>query len=77
MGDANLAVGAYDQALNNYKSAYTIDADSAYYYFKCGKAYVKLNNGEKTAEMYKKLKNLKSEYAERLMNYKYYPKTRD
>lgn len=77
MGDAHLAIGSFDLALNDYKRAYENDSDNEYYYYKLGRVYVKMNDGEKTAEMFQKLKDMKSSYADRLMTYKYYPKTRD
>lgn len=66
-------VGSYDLAIESRGKEYQLNSDAEYYYFSLGKIYIKMNNTEKMAEMFNKLRDMKSSYYKDLMDYKYNP----
>jgi Flp pilus assembly protein TadD len=70
LGAAYAEVGSYDLAIKSYKQAYHINRDVEFYYFNLGKVYYRMDNIPKAAEMFKKLREMKSQYSERLIDFK-------
>jgi len=64
-------IGTYDLAIDSLNKEYKLSSDDEYYYYSLGKIYIKMNNTEKMAEIFKKLRDMKSPYYKELMNYKH------
>lgn len=66
-----LGVGQFDLALKNIELAHNLDKDEEHYYFSLGKAYYFMNNPNKGFEMEAKLKDMKSNYYQQLLDYRF------
>jgi len=71
LASSYLGVGQYDLALKNIELAHHLDKDDEYYYFSLGKAYYFMNAPNKGFEMETRLKAMKSNYYQQLLDYRF------
>jgi len=71
LGRSYLGVGLYDLALKNIELAHTLEHDNEHFYFTIGKAYYFMKDDNKGFEMEAKLKSMKSNYSQNLLDYRF------
>lgn len=71
LASSYLGVGQYTLALNNIELAHNLDKDDEHYYFNLGKAYYFMKDPSKGFEMEAKLKGMKSDYYQQLLDYRF------
>lgn len=71
LASSYLGVGQYDLALKNIELAHNLDKDDEHYFFSLGKAYYFMNDPKKGFEMETKLKAMKSDYYQQLLDYRF------
>lgn len=70
LADAYLRAGDYNHAIENIENAYKIEKKLDYYQYRLGEVYFKMKNHEKAFQMLTTLRNEKSIYYDRLIDYK-------
>jgi len=70
LGDAYEEVGKYNLAITNYRKHYQINRNDELYFFNLGKIYYRMGDIDKAVEMFKRLREMKSEYATKLLLFK-------
>lgn len=71
LASSYLGVGQSDLALKNIEFAHNLDKDDEHYYFSLGKAYYFMNDPNKGFEMEARLKAMKSNYYQQLLDYRF------
>lgn len=71
LASSYLGVGQHDLALKNIEMAHKLDKDDEHYYFSLGKAYYFMNAPNKGFEMEARLKAMKSNYYQQLVDYRF------
>jgi tetratricopeptide (TPR) repeat protein len=61
----------YDLALKNYYKAYSVDHNDEYFYYNLGQAYYFMKYDDKGFEMEWKLKDMKSVFYQKLLDYRF------
>jgi len=70
LADAYLRAGNYNQAIENIENAYKLERNIDYYQYRLGQVFFKMQNQEKAFQMLTTLRNKKSIYYNRLIDYK-------
>lgn len=72
LASSYLGVGMHDLALKNIEQAHALDHDDEHYYYSLGKAYYFMKADNKGFEMETKLKAMKSNYYQNLLDYRFF-----
>lgn len=70
LADAYLRAGDYNHAIENIEKAYKIEKKVDYYQYRLGEVYFKMKNHEKAFQILTTLRNEKSIYYDKLIDYK-------